>query len=59
MTDKGSLLSGQYGSLRNIAGVLNRERSVVVSNLTLDELELAPNAARNVLADLCPVQVER
>jgi hypothetical protein len=31
---------------------------VVVSNVTLDELELAPDAVRAVLADLPPQQVE-
>jgi hypothetical protein len=31
---------------------------VVVSNVTLDELELAPDPVRGVLADLPPQQVE-
>jgi hypothetical protein len=45
-------------SLRFFEEVRRRQFVVVVSNLTSDELELAPEEVRRVLADLPPEQVE-
>ena len=45
-------------SLRFFEEVRQGQFIVVVSNVTLDELELAPDLVRAVLADLHPTQVE-
>lgn len=45
-------------SVRFFEEVREGQFIVVVSNVTLDELELAPDAVRAVLADLPPQQVE-
>jgi hypothetical protein len=45
-------------SLRFFEEVRQGQFIVVVSNVTLDELELAPELVRAVLADLHPTQVE-
>jgi hypothetical protein len=45
-------------SVRFFEEVRQGQFVVVVSNVTLDELELAPDRVRGVLADLPPQQVE-
>src|SRR5260370_28944414 len=45
-------------SVRFFEEVRQGQFVVVVSNVTLDELELAPDPVRGVLADLPPQQVE-
>ena len=45
-------------SLRFFEEVRQGQFIVVVSNVTLDELELAPDLVRAVLAELNPTQVE-